>query len=209
MLRIQSVCALIRVRYLQFDLSSTPKLPYSVPQTTLNPSAEMSTDDTVPSCFASITNSLKSRGHTLRNLSSDPVTQKASLTAIEQILESLVLYVASRVSVKQLIQNTIPVFDATQTRLRASFSRLSEFECGVVAARAPCSKSRHVKTVLRACQFSTTAEPLILPVSLILQKRMFSLPQLTSLKLSIGLNLRQRMLKSEVWRARISGFSLR
>lgn len=44
-------------------------------------------------------------------------------------------------------------------------------------------------------------------VSLTLQNLIFSLPHETSLKLSIGLNLRHRMLKSEVYFAAISGFS--
>jgi hypothetical protein len=47
----------------------------------------------------------------------------------------------------------------------------------------------------------------MLLVSFTLQNLIFSLPQETSLKLSIGLNLRHKMLKSEVYLAAISGFS--
>lgn len=55
--------------------------------------------------------------------------------------------------------------------------------------------------------FKTTAEPLILPLSLILQNLMFSFPQEAIREESIGLNLRAKMLKSEVYFATISGFS--
>ena len=80
--RIEFVWDLIKVRYLWFDLSSMPRLPYKVPQTTLNPSELISVAQTVPSCLASMKNSEKSRGQTLRYWSSDPVTQNASFTAI-------------------------------------------------------------------------------------------------------------------------------
>lgn len=84
------MCDLNSVLYLWLDLSSMPKEPYYVPQTTLRPSGLISTLHTVPSCFASMKNSEKSKGHTLRYVSSLPVTQKASLTAIEWIALSFV-----------------------------------------------------------------------------------------------------------------------
>jgi hypothetical protein len=47
----------------------------------------------------------------------------------------------------------------------------------------------------------------MLLVSRMRQNLMFSFPQLTSLQLSIGLNFKAKMLKSEVYFAAISGFS--
>ena len=74
---IESVWDLSKVWYLWFDLFKTPRLPLRVPQATRRPSAEISTEHTVPSCFASIRNSLKSRAQILKYWSSEPVTQKA------------------------------------------------------------------------------------------------------------------------------------
>lgn len=52
----------------------------------------MSKETNTPSCFTPIQNSEKSKGHTLKYQSSEPVTQKPADTEIEQIALSWHLY---------------------------------------------------------------------------------------------------------------------
>ena len=54
--------------------------PLEDPQATLSPSIETSMARTAPSCLASRKNSEKSKGQTLKNWSSLPVTQKPADT---------------------------------------------------------------------------------------------------------------------------------
>jgi hypothetical protein len=56
-----------------------------IPQATVNESSEISRETRTPSCLTAIQNSEKSNGQTLKNQSSDPVTQNPAETAIEHI----------------------------------------------------------------------------------------------------------------------------
>ena len=68
-----------------------PSPPLDDPQAIYMPSIEISREITIPSCLASKKNSLKSNGHTLKYLSSLPVTQNPGFIERLQIDPSCVL----------------------------------------------------------------------------------------------------------------------